>query len=227
MPKYTIRKFGENPNIAIAGTPADVWDAGGVYTFPLAAAATTIVSDDTNDDDGGTGANTVTVIGQIAGNVETEETVTMNGTDAVTLTNSFLRVYRAFVATVGSNNTNVGNIQVKHGATVLAQISADEGQTLMAVYTIPDIANAFDQGTLKNWWCQASAQTTTVAVVALQIRKPGEAWLAKDKASVAQGGSFSNEINEIYPSGTDIRIRVLNVTANSTAITGGFYIEIV
>ena len=226
MPKYSIRKFGENPDVDTTSLPEDLWDVGGTYTFPSAAAETTIVSDDAADDAAGTGARTVTVVGQIAGNVETTEVATMDGATPVTLTNQFLRVYRLTVTTAGSGETNAGNIQVKHGATVLAQIAASEGQTLMAIFTVPDIANAFDQGVLKRWWCQISSNVDSVAVVALQIREPGGAWLTKDKASVSRGGPFNAEIDELYAAGADIRIRVLDVSANNTAVFGGFYLEI-
>jgi len=63
-----------------------------------------------------------------------EETLSLNGSTDVTGNQQFLRVHRAFIA---SGVTNVGNIDIKHGSTVICYISAGMGQTQVAYYTVP------------------------------------------------------------------------------------------
>ena len=67
------------------------------------------------------------------------ETVTLNGTDAVTLTgHDYIRLYRAFVLTAGSGGNNAGILTVSGGGNVGAHIAIAEGQTQQAIYTIPN-----------------------------------------------------------------------------------------
>ena len=132
-----LHKFGYNPAITTATDPEDVWDAGGVYPWPTAAAATNIVSTDADDTDGGSGARTVWVQGLDSDGMLIDETVTLNGTSQVNLTQQFYRVFRARVVLSGATGTNEGDIQIRHNTTALAQISQGYGQTLMAIYTVP------------------------------------------------------------------------------------------
>jgi hypothetical protein len=104
---------------------------------PAAAAATTIVSDAAADDAGGTGARTIAVLGLDANFDYVSETVTMDGITPVACSIQFLRVIRMYVVTAGSGEVNAGNIDAKHGATVLCRIDAGEGQTLHCAVMVP------------------------------------------------------------------------------------------
>lgn len=219
-----VHKFGSNLDIDTATTPEDVWDYGGAYPFPAAAAATTIVSDEAADDGApvGTGARTVRVYGVDANYTAIDEVITMNGTSAVTLANEYLRVFRMKVLTAGTDTTNKGTILVKHGATVIAQIAANEGQTLMAIYTIPaDYAEMF----LVKWYVTCGKAVTTIATVVMQMREYGGAWQTKEKITIS---NTTGDWQYTFPrpiavdAKTDIRVRVTNVTANNTSINAGF-----
>jgi hypothetical protein len=133
-----INKFGHNP-AATAGD--DIWAAGGSYAFyPTNAVAMEIVSTDTNDVAGGAGAQSVTVFGLDGNWDEISETVIMNGTTSVDLTNTYRRMNRAFVNTIGSSESNVGAIAIEEdggGGNTGAYIAAGDGQTQQAIYTIP------------------------------------------------------------------------------------------
>ena len=139
----SVNKFGHN---AAAETGDDIWSGGGTYAFyPTNAMAMEIVSTDTNDVSGGAGAQSVTVFGLDANWDEISETVIMNGTTAVDLTNTYRRMYRAFVNTIGTSDSNVGDISIEEdGGTgdTGAYIAAGDGQTQMAIYTIPNGKNA-------------------------------------------------------------------------------------
>jgi len=97
-----IHKFGRNTD---SDTGDDIWDGSAAYPFPAAAATTTVASGDANDTSDGTGARTIDVMGLDANYASVTESVTMNGTSNVTLSTSFLRVFRAYVTTVGRQQT--------------------------------------------------------------------------------------------------------------------------
>ena len=123
----------------IGTTYTDVWDAGGVMDFPTSAETWEIVSDSANDTSAGTGARTVLITSLDDNYDEQTEVATLNGTTAVTLTNSYFRPRSAVVATVGSNGVNVGNItiRVSSGGNTRLYIPADEGATNSSHFTIP------------------------------------------------------------------------------------------
>jgi len=138
-----INKFGHNPDVDIASAPEDVWAGGGIYGFyPTTAQSMEAVSTSTNDDysPAGTGARTIQVYGLDSNWDLQEETVQMNGTTPVALSNTYIRIYRALVLTAGSVETNDGNITIRivTVGTVAAYIMAGDGQTQQAVYTIPN-----------------------------------------------------------------------------------------
>ena len=228
MPNYkdlykNVHKFGRNVDIDTGvGLPEDIWDAGAAYAWPAAAAETTIVSSSADDDTGGTGAITVEVYGLDANYMAINETATLNGAAAVTLSKQYLRVFRAKVLTAGSGEVNAGNIQIKHGATVLAQITADYGQTLMAIYTIPA---DFIQAWLVKWYVTLTKKQATAATVAIQMRSFGGAWQTKEVIGISNtSGDWQYEYPQwiaVAPK-TDIRIRALDVTADNTDISAGF-----
>jgi hypothetical protein len=142
---FPIDKFGTNT--AVGAAEEIVWTAGNGYTY-LSAAETLQVSSSDVDDDGdpaGTGARTVTIEGLDANWALVSDTITMNGTTSVETTVEFLRVFRAYVVTAGSSETNEGLISIKDNAdtVVMAQIVAGRGQTQMAIWTVPANNNSF------------------------------------------------------------------------------------
>ena len=95
----TWNKWGYNPDID--NTTETVWSVGGLFT-PLSSAGTLeVVSSSANDDGApaGTGAQSIIIYGVDANYEEQIEVVTLNGTTAVTTTNSWLGVNRALSTT--------------------------------------------------------------------------------------------------------------------------------
>ena len=127
-------KFGAVPSLAV-NTTGSVWDIDDTL-YPWTALDTpTVVNIERNSpaDEG----HIVTVQGLDADWNPVEETITIAGTNTLG-TVEFRRVNRAFCADGGATNT--GNIDIEAGAaggTTVARISALQGQTLMAVYTVP------------------------------------------------------------------------------------------
>jgi len=224
-----VYKFGANGDVD-AGTAEDIWDAGGDYPWPTAATTTTIVSADGDDADGDTGARTVRIEGLDSNYLRLSETATLSGTNVVTLSGQYLRVYRASVATAGSSGTNEGAVQVKQGSTVIAQISAGLGQTLMSIFTVP--AN-YSRGELCRSFAgieKFAGDATTVADLALLVRPVGGAWQAQQTASVKSGAAawvydFGDCLN-LDPK-TDVRWRATGVTISNTAVIASFDMRLI
>ena len=105
---------------------ATIWDANAttaIYPYPAAGVITM-----SSTDGGDTGAE-VEIQGLDGDYNEVIEIVNIGSTGAVT----FSRVFRARMTTT----TNIGDVSINQGGSLAAQILAGNGQTLMAVYTIP------------------------------------------------------------------------------------------
>ena len=138
----TIFKFGNNSDIN--GALETIWSRGGLYVYPTSAIQMKVSSSSANDAALGTGARTVSVQGLDQNYNEVAETITLTGQTEVLTTNTFIRVFRAFVITAGSGGTAAGTIYVGTGmvtagvpATVYAEIALGENQTTMATWTVP------------------------------------------------------------------------------------------
>jgi len=130
-----IYKFGYNA--AITTTEEVVWDAGNVYSYIDTAAEAVVVSSSAADDAAGTGAQKIKIEG-LDENYEPQTVeVTMDGTTNVTTDETFIAINRMYVTEAGNGEVNAGNITATVGAITRSQISADRGQTLQAVYTVP------------------------------------------------------------------------------------------
>lgn len=146
IPGHSIlHKFGYGS----VGTSLTPVTSSLTYQTPTSAAALEILSSDANDTAAGTGARTVYVEGLDASGDILTETVTMNGTAAVALANSFLRVFTMYVATSGtyasvSAPSNVGTITLRGsgGGSTWAVINVDGafglGRSLISPYTVPN-----------------------------------------------------------------------------------------
>jgi len=146
--KFAIHKFGANES-SPSGTRRDIWwngstTAGDIdYPWPTTTETVSLVSSSTADDatpTSSTGAQSVTLEG-LDGNWDTvSETIDLNGTATVTTTATFRRLYRVYIAEVGTyTGSNVGNITCTHTSSggVLAYVPAGFGQTHLSMYTVP------------------------------------------------------------------------------------------
>jgi len=121
----------------------DIWDVGGLQTVDTVAQTYEIVSTSASDTAAGIGARVV-VVASLDANFDAQITlVVMNGTTAVTLSNTHIRPRLAIVFTAGSNNTNVGDISVRidGGSTTQTdqriRILADAGTSNNSQFTVP------------------------------------------------------------------------------------------
>ncbi len=184
-----INKFGYNTSV---GTNFEtITDLGGDQYYPTSAGIVSVVSSDANDDDGDTGARTMEIQGLDGNYEEISETITLNGTSAVTTTASFHRVFRMRVLTAGTTGTNEGNLTASIGGNDVARISAaNGGQTLMAVYTVPKGKTAY----LDDFHGSLSKNQEAVFMIRTKNGIESSAWQVK-----AMFGTFANSVHYHYP----------------------------
>lgn len=132
----TVYKFGFNPDIN--GDEETIWTQGGNVPWPTTAFTAYAVSDNAADANGSSGANTVEVEGLDADYNFKSVSVSMNGTNAVEISGTWIRINRAYVTLAGSGGTSAGTIHIQNsGGTVIYANLAVGNQTQMAVYTVP------------------------------------------------------------------------------------------
>lgn len=225
-------KFGLNPDIDTGDTPVEVWDGpkGGYTGWIAAAAACEISSDDPNDDDGDTGAWTVKVTGLDTNGLLQTFTATMNGAGAVAI-GTFYRIFRMEVLTAGTTGTNEGTITAETtvGGDVMAVITPGNGQTLMAIYTIPD---DYDHSRMLNIFCQMNHDGTNNRAGAVQLRAravgangPNASWAVKETMELYnRAGPLFHPLYHAptYEPLTDLALVCTVVTGNNSVVSGGF-----
>jgi len=176
-----INKFGFSTNIGFGGSYHTIWNAGGIYSYASTATIATVTSDDPLDN----GA-VINIIGLDANYNEVSEDITIGGAAGTQL---FIRVYRALVKTpAAGQSSNVGKIDITIDSGTRAEILEGNGQTLMAVYTIP----AGKTGYLMK--LQASPDKNTDVLFKLVTREFGGAFLTKGLF-----GTFGVPVTYEYP----------------------------
>lgn len=171
-----VHKYGAVYGTAV-GTMSTVWTradttANALYDWTYSAGTVTVVSSSGSD------TSTVTVEGLDENYNFATETFTLTGvTPTAAGAVTFSRVNRAFMNTA----TNVGDIHVKRGSTIVTEIAADFGQTLQAFYTVPAGKTAY----LMN--LSASASKNQVVDLFLFQRPFGGAFRVQTTMSLNQG----------------------------------------
>lgn len=148
-----IHKFGSNPNL---GTVIeDVWTVGGIFTPEVTGTLMDVVSNNAEDINlTGDGAWTVKLEGLNDNFEAATEIVELNGTDIVTTTTEFTRVYRFYVLDSGVRRAGASGdiiIRVTGGGNIQGQILHEDtqeadwhfGQTQLGRYTVPRGKTAF------------------------------------------------------------------------------------
>lgn len=126
-----IHKFGAVPAMSQSKT-GTVWDINDtIYPWSAFDTSNTIHVTATAADNN----KTILISGLDEGFNPLEETVTIDTSKTTNTTNVFARVFRAYMT--NGSTTNDGDITLKTNGANVARISANAGQTLMAVYTIP------------------------------------------------------------------------------------------
>jgi len=127
-----LHKFGAVPSMSI-NTTGTIWDIDDtLYPWSALTSAGTLTVDRASASDAN---KTITIQGLDADYNQISENVTLTNATGNATTQSFIRVYRAFMH--NGSAANVGNINIKISTTIIARITAGKAQTLMGVYTVP------------------------------------------------------------------------------------------
>jgi len=132
VPGYShINKFGYSDDIQNLST---IWDGSNIYTYSSAAGTVTVESDAGGSGDDGA---VIEVQGLDANYNVVVQDITISGSTGTGSTD-LIRVFRARVKTpAAGETTNDGNIDIDIDGNLRAKILEGNGQTLMAVYTVP------------------------------------------------------------------------------------------
>lgn len=203
-----INKFGYT-GADVNGT-ATIWDGNGTTAiYPYPTAGVVAITSSSGSDSG----EAVEVQGLDADYNQVTETINVGSTGSTT----FSRVFRARKI----DASNVGTITINVGGSLAAQILPGNGQTLMAVYTIP----AGYTGYLLKF--QGSADKSTAVQFKLFARPESGAFNLKGQWGT-QGG---NPVTYDYPvplsfaEKTDLKVEV--TTGNNCGCGGIFDILLV
>jgi hypothetical protein len=219
-------KFGYNDTVG--STEEVIWTAGNGYTYPTSAEILKISSSDVDDDGdpADTGARTIVIEGLTTSYVAQTDTVTLDGTTVVDSNVAFLRVNRAYVASVGSSETNEGLISIKNnaGTNTLAEIVAGRGQTQMCMVSVEDGKTLF----MTQLYVSESANKTCRARLYYMDRSVADAaWRLKDELVANLGDSrheYKLPIKFVGP--CDIQVRGYAATPSADVNAGfEYYVE--
>lgn len=224
-----VSKFGAHFNLDTGELPTSLTTAvladGGIYPYPSAAGALEIISTLATDSAAGAGMRTVTIHGLDADWNLQILTVTLNGITAVPIPGTWIRVFRMYGETVGTyGGANLGEIVVRPsgGGSTLLHIPVGYGQTVHALWTVPENTRAH----FKTWSVvnlpKAAAEAVS-AHVAIFTRENDQ---ADRPFRMRQAGSLNVQYDQIVPSvlepKTDVEMRVITVDANNTQLAGTF-----
>jgi len=222
-------QFGLNTDIDTATAPEDLWGGGGVYTgFPVdLGGACSVVSTSASD----TGRLTVRGLKTPTSTAYETESVFLNGTTPVALANSWYRINLMDYS--GTATTfNLGTISAYRTAvpaTVFCTVQIGRSRSKCGAYTVPAGSTAYITSISMDMVRQPSGATQYAA---------GDLWFrsylgtARMLTPVECGSNTPYRENFLpgavpIASLSDIIIRVSSVSANDTAVAGGFQFYLV
>lgn len=207
-----IHKFGAVPSMSV-NTTGTIWDVNNtVYPWSAFDSAGTLSLTRASASDAD---KIVVLVGLDENYAEVTESVTLTAASGNTTTNSFIRIFRAYMTT----GSNVDDIDVIKSAVTVARIKANKSQTQMTVYTVPAGKTGYLlQGTCS---CQSGADATGD----MFIRYFGQSSFRVGHSFEVSGtgGQYLHPfvIPVRIPEKSDIDIRVL-VRSNHARVTAAF-----
>lgn len=222
---HWLEFVARNPDVDTGTVPETLSPVGGLLTFRSAAAVIEVISDSAADDGdpAGTGARTIRIDGLNANWDMISETVTLNGTTAVSTVAEFLRINMVEVVTVGTGRTNAGNITLRDasaGAT-RSYIAAGRGRAEVGMVSVPRNHTLLGDG----WYATANLGVGSKAAAMLDVMESHNdgAVAGPQHAAWTVGveGSFTAgfDIPHVFREMTDVHIIVRQVGANDTTVT--------
>ena len=143
---------------------------------------------------------------------EVSQEVTLAGAGTATTTQTFLRVFRAYVS--GSQEPT-GNLNITNGGTTYARITLAENQTLMAMWTVPAGYTGFlDHVNIATGTTNANQYITAEIVQ----RELDGVFRVMMKQTLGSGGvaNFLIRYPILVPEKTDIEVRAISSGASNS-----------
>lgn len=217
---------GLNPSIGAA--MEDIWNVGGLFPWQTGPVDFELVSTLAGDSAAGAGAQSVFIGGLDDAGEAASETVITNGLTPVALSRQYTFIDIAFADDVGSNETNLGIIDVRAvvSGDVQARIEPGDGQNSAAVATVPSNRTAYFF-----LWTFSGANGGSAAIfqAQLMIRRPGKAWRVIGNISAESRGASGREFDDVgglLESGTQVRVRAFANKA-ATIVNSSFAVRII
>ena len=221
-----IEKFGANHDVDTATDPEDCWSQGGTYTF-LSVATTLYASSSSASD-----TVSINVQGLDANWDLQTASVTLTGQTQKVIPGTWLRVFRAYnegaadligdVYIAGNAGAAITDGVPDVASLIKAKIDIGDGQTMMAIYTVPNGYTAY----MTRWYTTLAISRASYAVVQMKKRLFGGVFrTTREVGLTGAGNSIYQELLNIaipYPAKTDLKITILEVGANDMNIDGGF-----
>ena len=214
----SIHIYGQNPNMATAGTQYDICNTGSIY-YPTAPVRLEIVSSNANDTLLGSGAKQV-YVETLDNNWNTYiQTVNMNGTTAVALAGTHMRFQ---LMSVMGDQSAIGNItlRVAGGGTTALTIQDGDNVSVSSAYTVPNGHTAyFIQG-----FASSNSKVSGAMDFKLLTRRYGGVFMIKGRSVCNDTGSswwvYQYQISSLIPAKTDFKIVATGGANSMTGICG-------
>jgi hypothetical protein len=230
-----INKFGHNADIDTGTIPEDVWSGGGTYTFTADGGAPYFISSSSTGDTMDITLRCLTEDSNTDWNQE-DVTVTLQGQAKVPITfpsgDDPVRFYRGFNANsvdiagdvyIYEDDTLTGGVP-DTASKIRGVIMDGDNQTEMCIYTVPSNFRAyFEKGYV--------GLSSTIRAASMEfiyaVRVHGGVFRTQGRISLDSAGSGFWQYEYMagfpaLPAKTDVKITVVDVTANNMGAVGGF-----
>ena len=212
-----VRRFGLNS--AVGTSIETIGPVGGLAEYPVTAGKLTI-SSDSGDDEGplGIGARTITVQGLDSAYAMQSEDLDMDGTFFETV-NTYIRVFKVRVTSVGSAGTNVGTISIKNSAETVEYLKMlpGEGASVSSPFTVPA-----GQTFYMTSWDASEASSTGAQVTLWQRTEASGVWeLARVQQVYNNNFYIHFDMPLVFAAKTDIEVRAVS-SLGAAVVSGGF-----
>lgn len=226
----TITVLGRSANITTANIPESLWMKGGLYHNPngihgeaahtgwiSSASILTINSTSASDNLSGTGAQKVIVVGLDENRLEITEEIELNGTTDVLTINQFLRVNMFLVTQAGSNETNVGDIQIFQTGSplnIMSFIENGHSYAQSAIWSVPSDETWYMWGV--DGYLYDIGNAGNIGVLTFMEKRNGVLTRYLDFAVGTKGSTAQVDVSDkfVMPSGSDWEMRVLEIANN-------------
>jgi hypothetical protein len=219
--KFTVNKFGRNQDVDTATVPEDIWEVGGAYPFQSANQGIEVVVA------AGDAGKTIRWQGMYKSGDDylpfDLEFVAASGTTV--LSQQALIVYRSEVVAGGTNTANI-DFQISGGGSVLARISAGQGQTLMAIWAGVTVQDAYCVSGSASMTRSVTNGFAEMRLVKRLADGTEQTKLTFDISNTAGNAfEFKGEGVQIG-AGEYVYLQATSVTANDTKISGNFDVRV-